>query len=315
MIIIKEELSKEKQVFLGANKPDWLKIKPYSSEKFSKIKNALRKRNLYTVCEESHCPNIPECWSNEGTATFLLMGDVCTRACKFCNIKTGFPAKPLDPEEPIKIAEAIAEMELDYAVLTSVDRDDLPDQGADHFSECIRQIKNHHPDTIVEVLIPDFRGDETAIKTIVNANPEVIAHNLETVRELQGKVRDHRANYDQSLKVLKTVKKINSKIFTKSSLMLGLGETEEQVLQAMKDLREIDVDIITFGQYLRPSGWHLKVEEYVRPEKFEWYKQKALELGFAYCAAGPFVRSSYKAGELFVKNVLKRTPAIFINNP
>lgn len=306
MIIIKEELSKEKQVFLGANKPEWLKIKPHpSGEKFSKIKQALRKRNLYTVCEESHCPNIPECWANEGTATFLLMGDVCTRACKFCNIKTGHPVQ-LDAEEPKKIASAIAEMELDYAVLTSVDRDDLPDQGSNHFAECIREIKKMHPDTIVEVLIPDFRGDETAIKTIMDAGPEVIAHNLETVKELQTKVRDRRANYEQSLKVLRTVKEINKKIFTKSSIMLGLGETEEQVLQALKDLRENNADIVTFGQYLRPSGWHLKVEEYVHPDKFEWYKQKALELGFAYCASGPFVRSSYRAGELFVKNVLKR---------
>lgn len=306
MIIIKEELAEEKQVFLKANKPEWLKIKPLPiGEKFSKIKNALKKRNLYTVCGESHCPNIPECWANEGTATFLLMGDVCTRACRFCNIKTGSP-KPLDAEEPEKIASAIAEMELDYAVLTSVDRDDLPDQGANHFAECIREIKKQHPETIVEVLIPDFRGDELAIKTIVDADPEVIAHNLETVKELQRKARDYRANYEQSLKVLRTVKKFDPRIFTKSSLMLGLGEAEEQVLQAMKDLRANDVDIITFGQYLRPSGWHLKVEAYIKPEKFEWYKQKALELGFAYCASGPFVRSSYKAGELFVKNVLQK---------
>ena len=285
-------------------KPPWLKITGWSTEKFSKIKNAVHSRGLFTVCEESHCPNIPECWSNEGTATFLLMGDVCTRGCKFCHIKTKNMGLELDPEEPKKLAAAIAEMGLDYAVLTSVTRDDLPDQGASHFAECIKEIKRQSPTTLVEVLTPDFQGNIDCIKIIAEAKPNVFAHNIETVKSLQGKVRDNRANYVQSLKVLKTMKEINPKIFTKSSIMLGLGETEEEVVQAFKDLRANNVDIVTLGQYLRPSPIHLSIVEYVHPDKFEWYKQKALELGFAFAAAGPFVRSSYRAGELFIKHVL-----------
>lgn len=283
-------------------KPTWLRIRP-PSEKFQEVKETLRKHRLVTVCEEAHCPNISECWSG-GTATFMVMGDTCTRGCRFCNVAKARTGKPLDTDEPRKLAKAIAEWKLNYTVITSVDRDDLPDQGAGHFAACIREIKKQHPSVIVEVLIPDFRGDDKCIKTIVDAHPDVIGHNLETVRSLQAKARDARTGYDQSLRVLRTVKELDTNIFTKSSLMLGLGEKEEEVIQALRDLRKVGVDIITLGQYLRPSTRHLPVAEYLTPERFAYYKQRAESEGFLYCVAGPFVRSSYKAGELFAKNVL-----------
>ena len=286
-------------------KPEWLKIKPPSTDKYQVLKGMMKELNLNTVCQESHCPNMSECWSG-GTATFMVMGDTCTRACKFCAVKTGFPAPALDPNEPKHLAEALAKMkEFEYIVLTSVDRDDLPDQGAGHFAECIKEIKKAHPGILVEVLIPDFRGNEECIKTVVDANPEVIAHNIETINRLQKKVRDPRANYQQSLKVLETVKKLNPKIYTKSSIMVGLGEKEEEVVEAMKDLRKSKVDIFTAGQYLKPKTQTLQVMEYVHPKSFDVYKEKGKELGFLYVAAGPFVRSSYKAGELFMKNLIK----------
>ena len=286
-------------------KPEWLKIRLSVNDEFSNIKNTLKKHSLHTVCEEAHCPNISECW-NGGTATFMLMGDVCTRGCKFCAVKTGNPMKNLDADEPKKLAQALAEIKLfDYVVLTSVNRDDLEDGGAGHFAECIKEIKKHYPKMIIEVLIPDFKGDADALKKIIDAKPEVIAHNIETVERLQRKIRDVRANYRQSLNVLENVKKLNPKIYTKSSVMLGLGETDGEVIQSMKDLRKINADIITFGQYLRPTDRHIPINSFVSPEKFDYFKQKALELGFLFCASGPFVRSSYRAGELFVKNVIK----------
>ena len=285
-------------------KPQWLKIKLTTNDNFSNIRQTLKQHNLHTVCESAHCPNISECW-NTGTATFMLMGDVCTRGCKFCAVKTGNPMKKLDAEEPKKIAQALAEIKLfDYVVLTSVNRDDLSDGGAAHIAECIKEIKKEYPGMIVEVLIPDFKGDIEALKKIADAKPEVIAHNIETVERLQRKARDARANYNQSLKVLENVKKLNPKIYTKSSIMLGFGETGEEVVQSMKDLRSINADILTIGQYLRPSDWHIPMSEFVHPSKFEYFRQKALELGFLFCASGPFVRSSYRAGELFVKNVV-----------
>ena len=287
-------------------KPEWLKIKVSANDNFSNIKNTLKQHNLHTVCEEAHCPNISECWSG-GTATFMLMGDMCTRGCKFCAVKTGNPMQKLDEEEPKKLAQALKEIKLlDYVVLTSVNRDDLVDGGSGHFAECIREIKKAYPEIIVEVLIPDFNGSIESLNKIVDAKPEVIAHNIETVERLQKKVRDVRANYKQSLSVLENVKKLNPKIYTKSSIMLGLGETGEEVIQSMKDLIEINADILTIGQYLRPTGWHISISEFAAPEKFEYFKQKALELGFLFCASGPFVRSSYRAGELFVRNVIKR---------
>jgi len=286
-------------------KPDWLKIKISVNDNFIDIKSTLKKHELHTVCEEAHCPNISECW-NGGTATFMLMGDVCTRGCKFCAVKTGNPMKQLDKDEPKKLAQALAEIKLfDYVVLTSVNRDDLEDGGAGHFAECIKEIKKAYPEIIVEVLIPDFNGNIGNLKKIIDAKPEVIAHNIETVERLQKKVRDARANYRQSLSVLKNVKTLSPKIYTKSSIMLGLGETDEEIVQAMKDLRAINVDILTIGQYLRPTDWHIPISEFVEPSKFKYFEQKALELGFLFCASGPFVRSSYKAGELFVRNVIR----------
>ncbi|MBI2108179.1 lipoyl synthase [Candidatus Woesearchaeota archaeon] len=288
-------------------KPEWLKIRINANDNFSGIKQALQEHKLHTVCESAHCPNISECW-NSGTATFMLMGDVCTRGCRFCAVKTGNPMKQLDRDEPRKLAAALKEIKLfDYVVLTSVNRDDLKDGGAGHFAECIREIKKEYPKMIIEVLIPDFNGSLGSLKKITDAKPDVIAHNIETVERLQRKARDIRANYGQSLNVLKNAKKINPKIFTKSSIMAGIGERDDEVIKAMKDLREIGVDILTIGQYLRPTDRHLPVMQFISPEKFRYYERKGLELGFRFVAAGPFVRSSYKAGELFLKNIINKS--------
>lgn len=285
-------------------KPEWLKIKLVKNDNFSGIKDTLNKYNLHTVCESAHCPNISECWSG-GTATFMLMGDVCTRGCKFCAVKTGNPMKQLDKDEPKKLAQAIAEIKLfEYVVLTSVNRDDLEDGGASHFAECIKEVKKQYPEIIIEVLIPDFKGDINSLKKIVDAKPEVIAHNIETVERLQKKIRDPRANYKQSLSVLENVKKLNPKIYTKSAIMVGIGETDDEIIQSMKDLKGVGCQLLTIGQYLRPSSWHIPINNFISPEKFKFYEEKAKELGFLYCASGPFVRSSYKAGELFVKNLM-----------
>lgn len=292
---------------LDPPKPEWLKIRPPKTERFAKIKHALAKRNLVTVCQEAACPNMSECWDQEGTATFMVLGDTCTRACKFCHIKTAYPAKPVDRDEPQKLAEAIAEMQLDYAVITSVDRDDLPDEGAGHFADCIKAIKKAHPSTYVEVLIPDFKGNEELIQKIIDAKPDVIAHNIETIERLQRPIRDPRANYWQSINLLKYVKEQAPDIYTKSAIMLGMGENEEEVIQAMQDLRDNNVDIFTIGQYLRPTPKHWPVKEYVKPEVFKSLEKKGNELGFLFVASGPFVRSSYRAGELFIKS-LKRNP-------
>jgi lipoic acid synthetase len=286
-------------------KPDWLKIRP-PEEKFFALKDRFKEKKLVTVCEEARCPNMSECWSG-GTATFMVMGDTCTRACKFCAVKTGFTKKPPDSNEPEEVAQAVKKMMLDYVVLTSVDRDDLPDQGAKHFADCIRFVKNINASTKVEVLIPDFGGDMDCIRAVVDAAPDVIGHNIETVRRLQPVVRDPRAGYEQSLSVLATVKKMNSRIYTKSSVMLGFGEAEEEVIQTMKDLREINTDFLTIGQYLCPSQRHLSVLEYIHPEKFEVYRRKGLDLGFIYVASGPFVRSSFRAGEFFMKSLREKS--------
>lgn len=282
-------------------KPQWLKIQLIRQQNFDKIDSTLKKHSLNTVCQEAHCPNISECW-NGGTATFMIMGDVCTRGCRFCAVTTGKPLA-LDKDEPKKLALAIKEWALDYIVITSVDRDDLPDQGAAHFAACIGEVRKDNPEIMIEVLVPDFRGNEDCIKTIVDAQPDVFAHNVETVRRLQN-VRDARAGYEQSLSVLRKAKELGMK-YTKSSLMLGLGESEQEVVEAMKDIRAIDVDILTLGQYLRPSSRHIQINEYISPDKFEHYKQLAEEIGFLYCASGPFVRSSYRAGELFLKSLNK----------
>ncbi len=285
-------------------------MRPPSGQEFTGIRETLRERGLHTVCEEANCPNLGECWSgrnstgNGGTATFMLLGDRCSRACNFCDVTTG-GMEPPDPDEPAKVADAVAEIGLDYVVLTSVDRDDLPDQGAGHFAETIRAIKRRHPGILIEVLIPDFQGDLDLVQTIIDADPDVIAHNVETVERLQFPVRDRRAGYEQSLSVLECVDR-ESDIYTKTSIMLGHGEYDHEVYQTLADCRERGVDIVTLGQYLRPSSAHLSVERYDHPYKYEtWRRVAEEELGFVYCASGPMVRSSYKAGELFVDAVLR----------
>ena len=292
-------------------KPSWLKVKAPGGENFSQIKKSLRKHDLYTVCEEARCPNIGECWQG-GTATFMLLGDVCTRGCKFCAVTTGNPRKKLDPHEPLKTALTIADMNLKYIVLTSVDRDDLADQGAKHFSDTVALTKKYTPKILVEVLTPDWRGDEDCIRCMAESQADVLAHNLETVERLQRTVRDPRASYKQSLEVLEKYKKgaevTGRSVVTKSSLMLGLGEKNEEIRQAMTDLLDIGVSVLTLGQYLQPTPRHLPVKEYVRPEVFEHWAHEGEKMGFAYVASGPLVRSSYKAGEYFIEKILRGEP-------
>ncbi len=287
-------------------RPSWLKMKIPSGENYIKVRKTLQKYNLHTVCEESSCPNISECWG-VGTATIMIMGDVCSRGCKFCNVETGKPFE-LDSEEPQHVAKAIKEWNLRYVVITSVCRDDLPDEGSEHFARTIQCIKSECPNTVVESLIPDFSGNEKFIETIVKVKPNVIGHNVETVKRLSPSIRDLRANYKQSLKVLKYVKELDSSIFTKSSLMLGLGESEEEILQTAQELRDVDVDMITLGQYLQPSLSHLSVKEFVTPQKFYQLKLDLKKLGFLHVESGPFVRSSFRASDvidLIIKNTDK----------
>ena len=290
-----------------ARKPEWLKMRPPSGERFTEIKETLRNHDLHTVCEEASCPNLGECWSGRngpGTATFMLMGDRCSRGCNFCDVETG-GMKPLDPDEPENVASAVAEIGLEYVVLTSVDRDDLPDQGAGHFAETIREIRRRDPSILVEVLVPDFQGEDELVWKIIDAEPDVIAHNVETVERLQWPVRDRRAGYEQSLTVLRQVAE-ESDAFAKTSIMLGVGEYNHEVYQTLRDLRSAGVDVVTLGQYLQPSRSHLEVSEFVHPDAFDTWKRVAEEeLGFAYCASGPMVRSSYRAGELFIESVLR----------
>jgi len=285
-------------------KPDWLVVGPPGGQSHEELKNLLGRLNLHTVCEEAHCPNVHECWGG-GTATLMLMGDVCSRACRFCMVTPGRPGGALDRLEPEKVALALSQMGLTYVVLTSVDRDDLPDGGAAHFAETIMLVKERIPGLLVEVLIPDFQDDLDAIRTVAEARPDVIAHNIETTLSLTPKVRDPRANYWQSLSVLRNVKKVNPRIFTKSSVMVGLGETEEEVVLAMAHLRRAGVDFLTVGQYLRPSSRNLPVIEYVKPSQFERYRALGKGLGFRYVASGPLVRSSYRAGEFFIHSAIE----------
>ena len=286
-------------------KPPWIKVKLPSGETYSRVRSVIRKYRLHTVCDEALCPNISECWGS-GTATIMLLGDICTRACKFCAVKTGNPRGYVDRDEPRRVAEAIKELNLDYVVLTSVTRDDLEDGGASIYAETVRLIKERCPDTIIEVLIPDFNNDPNALKIIVGSGVDVVAHNIETVERLTPKVRDPRAGYRKSLRTLKIVKDLSNKIYTKSSIMLGLGERDDEVIRAMRDLRSVGVDILTIGQYLQPTRRHLPVVEYVTPEKFRWFKEVGERLEFLYVASGPLVRSSYKAGEYFIKHVLQK---------
>lgn len=287
----------------AGRKPSWLKMQLPGGSEFAQIQSMLRERNLHTVCEEARCPNLGECWGG-GTATMMVLGDTCTRGCRFCAVKTGNPQGVVDVDEPRKVGEACALMGLRYVVLTSVDRDDLADGGASHFAACVVESKARVDGILVECLTPDFQGDEAAIATIVESGLDVFAHNLETVRSLTGRVRDKRAGYDLTLDVLRTARRMRPGLVTKSSIMLGLGESEREVDQAFDDLREAGVEILTLGQYLRPTLLHLPVKEFVSPARFEAYRQRALRKGFAYVASGPLVRSSYRAAEFYLESRL-----------
>lgn len=283
------------------NKPAWLRARMPAGEVFSEVRRTVREHRLSTVCEESMCPNIGECW-NHGTATIMVMGSVCTRACRFCAVDTGNPKGWLDHEEPLNTARAVQLMGLRYVVITSVDRDDLPDGGAAHYAAVVRAIKQLNPETAVEALTPDFNGVLEHVELVVDSGLEVYAQNVETVERLTHPVRDPRAGYRQTLDVLAHAKKFRPQVLTKTSLMLGLGEKDHEIMEAMDDLRAANVDILTLGQYLRPTPHHLPIERYVTPAEFDAYRSEGLEKGFLEVVAGPLVRSSYRADKVLQKN-------------
>ncbi|MBN8240308.1 lipoyl synthase [Marinobacter hydrocarbonoclasticus] len=284
-------------------KPKWLRARMPGGERYDAVRRNVTEHRLSTVCQESHCPNIGECWTN-GTATIMVMGSVCTRACKFCAVDTGNPKGWLDPEEPENTAKSVELMGLRYIVLTSVDRDDLPDGGAAHYAACVSAIKQRTPEVAVEALTPDFDAVMSDVEKVVDSGLDVFAQNVETVKRLTSRVRDPRAGYEKTLSVLAHAKKHRPDVLTKTSLMLGLGETDEEILETMDDLRAIGVDILTLGQYLRPTPNHLPVERYVTPEEFNRYRDIGLEKGFMEVPSGPMVRSSYRADRVFDKNNL-----------
>ncbi|KAG9027839.1 hypothetical protein FRB95_007349 [Tulasnella sp. JGI-2019a] len=299
----------------GPRLPAHLKTSIPTGASFSKIKKDLRGLGLHTVCEEARCPNIGDCWGGtpgateeenkrKATATIMLMGDTCTRGCRFCSVKTSRAPPPLDIHEPENTAEAVSRWGLGYIVLTSVDRDDLADGGSAHFASTIRKIKQKAPNILVEALTGDFQGKRSDVEIVARSGLDVYAHNVETVEALTPFVRDRRANFRQSLKVLEWAKEAGVKV-TKTSIMLGVGENEDQVLDALKELRKSGVDVVTFGQYMRPTKRHMKVERYVEPAEFDRWKEVAQGLGFLYVASGPLVRSSYKAGEFYIENILR----------
>ncbi|CAF1696764.1 hypothetical protein Bca4012_000402 [Brassica carinata] len=297
----------------NVKKPAWLRQKAPQGERFQEVKESLTRLKLNTVCEEAQCPNIGECWNGGGdgiaTATIMVLGDTCTRGCRFCAVKTSRNPPPPDPMEPENTAKAITSWGVDYIVITSVDRDDLPDGGSGHFAQTVKAMKRLKPDIMIECLTSDFRGDLEAVDSLVHSGLDVFAHNVETVKRLQRLVRDPRAGYEQSMSVLKHAKISKPGMITKTSIMLGLGETDEEIKETMADLRAIDVDILTLGQYLQPTPLHLTVKEYVTPEKFDFWKTYGESIGFRYVASGPLVRSSYRAGELFVKTMVKESYA------
>ena len=282
---------------LPTRKPDWLRLNHSFTPKFKEVKSIVKENHLNTVCEEAMCPNINECWSH-GTATFMLLGDVCTRACKFCAVDTGNPRGRLDKKEPYKVAQSIKKMSLKYAVLTSVNRDDLADGGAKHYSNTIEAIKDFCPKVMVEALTPDFEGKNKSISILLSSSLDVFAQNVETVERLTARVRDPRAGYQQTLNVLEKAKKLNPEVLTKTSLMLGLGESTKEIQSTMVDAYSVGVEILTLGQYLRPTLNHLPVERYIPPEEFLHYKNMAKEIGFKEVASGPMVRSSYRADKV-----------------
>ena len=287
----------------AVRKPPWLKVRLPSGADYNRLKDSFRGLKLHTVCEEARCPNLAECWQS-GTATIMILGDVCTRGCRFCAVKTAKAGAPVDPDEPARVAEALARMDLRYVVITSVDRDDLEDGGAGIFADTIRETRRRCPELIIEALIPDFRGDTRALRKVVDAAPQVIGQNIETVQRLTRYARDARCGYEQTLAVLANVRALNPRIYTKSAILLGLGETAGEVVETMRDLRARDVDILTLGQYLQPTRKHLPVAEFLHPDRFREYEQQGTRLGFRYVAAGPMVRSSYRAAEFFVEKML-----------
>lgn len=282
---------------VATGKPEWLKKELPSGERVEEVRRLMRGNSLTTVCEEARCPNRGECWS-EGEATVMIMGDTCTRGCGFCHVNTAAAGNDLDPFEPARVAATVDALDLDYVVVTSVDRDDLPDQGAGHWAKVIRKVREEHPETVVDVLLPDFRGDEDLLETVVEAGPHVLAHNVETVERLTPRVRDARAGYEQSLGVLEAFRELAPDGYTKTGLMVGLGETREELRETFRELRRVGVDFLTVGQYLQPSGEHLEVERFVPPDEFDEIEEMGRDLGFEHVVAGPFVRSSYKAWEV-----------------
>jgi lipoic acid synthetase len=287
-----------------APKPPWLKVRAPGGAAYNRLKETLRSLDLHTVCEEARCPNVGECWA-EGTATIMLLGDVCTRGCRFCAVTTGDPRGAVDGREPEHVARAIARLGLQYVVLTMVDRDDLLDGGAAHVASTVRRLHELRPDILVETLLGDFGGHMDYVDTTAEAKPDVWAHNIEVVRRLQRTIRDARCGYDLSLAVLARVKEKNPSMATKSSVMVGIGETDDEVFETLADLRAAGVDVATVGQYLRPSPKHAPVARYVAPETFARFADEGQRLGFAYVASGPLVRSSYKAAEHFIRGVLR----------
>lgn len=283
---------------ISTKKPDWLKVKLPKGGDYNQVKSELREKGLFTVCEEAKCPNLSECWDAK-TATVMILGDTCTRACKFCNVKTGNPKGFINPHEIANTSEMVGIMNLNYVVITSVDRDDLPDHGSSHFANTVKRIHQDHPDVKVEVLIPDFAGKEEHMHTLGKSNPFVIAQNMETVKRLTHPVRDPRASYETTLKCLDFYKKNYPHSSTKTSLMMGLGETWLEVQETLEDLRSVDCDIVTFGQYQQPTRRHLSVQKFYHPDEFEELKRMAYKLGFKFVASGPMVRSSYKAADYF----------------
>ena len=290
-----------------APKPAWLKVRAPGGEKYNELKETFRKLDLHTVCEEARCPNVGECWG-EGTATVMLLGDTCTRGCRFCAVTTGNPRGAVDVREPEHVARALSGMPLQYVVMTMVDRDDLLDGGASHVARTVTRLKELRPEMLVETLVGDFGGHLDAVDTTVDARPDVWAHNIEVVRRLQRTIRDVRCSFDQSLRVLARAKQRAPEMVTKSSIMVGIGETDEEVLETMRELRGVGVDVVTLGQYLRPTPKHAPVDRYVEPSTFEGFAREGRAMGFAYVASGPLVRSSYKAAEVFLRSALKPAP-------
>ena len=274
--------------------PEWLKVKAPGSAGYLELRQVVRSEGLNTVCEEAHCPNIGECW-DRGTATFMVLGDICTRACSYCAVNTGMPTT-LDLQEPVRLAETVERLGLRYAVITSVDRDDLPDGGAFIFAQCIRQIRKRLPSCKVEVLIPDFQGDEDALAKVMDAKPDTLNHNIETVRRVFGRVRP-KGDYDMSLELLENAKRLDAGAVTKSGMMVGLGESWDEIVETMRDLRSVDCDLLTIGQYLRPSGKHASLARWYTPGEFDELRREGEALGFRHVASGPLVRSSYHADE------------------